>query len=151
MIVMCIASGITAYIIDRLDGLHYSHPAIGYWNAFACFLTSIVTGEVLLRLHQTLREKQKANEELQHALTHLEASTLEIRKLQDGLQTICAWTNRIKVRDQWMTPDQFLSTQLHLNLTHGISPEALQGLNKDDLSLFPFSVRELKQGAPPAA
>jgi hypothetical protein len=61
---------------------------------------------------------------LQKALDELKQSTEEIRKLQNGLQVVCAWTKQIRVGDKWMTPDEFLSTQLHLKITHGMSPAA---------------------------
>jgi hypothetical protein len=128
MVAMAIVCGLTAFVVDRLDGYEYANPGIDYWNAFTCFVISMVTGLILARLRQTLLERKQANEELQSALTKLEASTLEIRKLQGGLQTICAWTKRIKVGDEWMTPDEFLSTQLHIKLSHGISPEAYEDM-----------------------
>lgn len=131
LITMSIASGLTAFVVDEFDGYSYSHPAIGYWNAFTCFLISIVTGWILFHLRETLLERKAANEELREALEKLEASTMEIRKLQTGLQTICAWTNRIQVGDEWMTPDEFLSSQLHLKLTHGISPEAYREMARN--------------------
>jgi hypothetical protein len=121
-----IASGVTAFIVDELDGAEYSHPGIGYWNGFTCIVISIVTGLVLARLRQTLIEQKAANERLRDALERLEASTVEIRKLQSGLQTVCAWTKQIKVGDQWMSPDEYLSTQLHLTISHGISQEAAE-------------------------
>jgi hypothetical protein len=133
MIGMSAVSGFTAYVVDVLDGAEFSHPGIGYWNAFTCFVLSIVTGLVLSRLKGTLLERKEANEELRTALERLEASTVEIRKLQDGLQVVCAWTKRLKVGDTWMTPDEFLSTQLHLKLSHGISPEAVEELHKSAL------------------
>jgi hypothetical protein len=64
------------------------------------------------------------NLDLQQALDELKRSTEEIRKLQNGLQVVCAWTKQIKVGDQWMTPDEFLSSQLHLKISHGMSPAA---------------------------
>jgi hypothetical protein len=79
---------------------------------------------LLHRLKRTLEERSRANQDLQKALEDLKSSTEEIRKLQNGLQVVCAWTKRIKVGEQWMTPDEFLSTQLHLKLSHGMSPEA---------------------------
>ncbi len=130
MIMMSVTSGLTAFLVDEFDGYEYSHPAIGYWNAFTCFVISIVTGWILFRLRKTLVEREVANEELRIALEKLEASTLEIRKLQSGLQTVCAWTNKIQVGDKWMTADEFLSSQLHLNLTHGISPDAYREMAK---------------------
>ncbi|HSJ03131.1 MAG TPA: hypothetical protein VK956_11795 [Verrucomicrobium sp.] len=68
---------------------------------------------------------------MKKALAGLEASTTEIRKLQEGLQVVCAWTKWIKVGEVWMTPDEFLTTQLHLKLSHGISPEACQKMTKE--------------------
>ena len=131
MIIMSVASGFTAFIVDELDGAEYSHPGIGYWNGFTCFVISIITGLVLTRLKQTLADRTKAIDELREALEKLEASTVEIRKLQSGLQTVCAWTKQIKVGEKWMSPDEFLSTQLHLTLSHGISPEGVEELNKE--------------------
>lgn len=131
MIVMSFASGITAFVADEFDGYAYSHPGIQYWNGFTCLVISLVAGLVLSRLKRTLTERKLANERLRSALGRLEASTLEIRKLQSGLQTVCAWTKRIKVGEEWMTPDDFLSTQLHLKLTHGISPNAYRELHHE--------------------
>ncbi len=58
-------------------------------------------------------------------------STVQIRKLQSGLQTVCAWTKQIKVGEKWMTPEEFLRSQLHLDLTHGISPQAFREMAQD--------------------
>jgi K+-sensing histidine kinase KdpD len=121
---MSIASGITCWFVDSLSSHAYSNFMFQYWNSFTCFLISIVTGLLLHRLQQTLRERNRMNHDLQQALEELKRSMQEIIKLQNGLQVVCAWTQRIKVGDQWMTPDEFLSTQLHLKLTHGVSPEA---------------------------
>ena len=38
MIAMCVASGVAALVVEKLDGYEYSSPAIGYWNAFTCCL-----------------------------------------------------------------------------------------------------------------
>jgi len=127
---MSIGSGCTAFVADQFDGYSYSHPGIAYWNAFTCLLLSLVTGVALARLRTTLNERKKANEELRRALARLQDSTAEIRKLQSGLQVVCAWTKRLKVGEVWMTPDEFLSTQLHLRLSHGISPEAFEEIVK---------------------
>lgn len=126
MIAMSVICGVTALIVDKLDGYAYRNPNIEYWNAGTCFLICFVTGWLLCRLRFILSEKQTANEKLRMALEKLEASTSEIRRLQGGLQIVCAWTNRIKVGEQWLSPEEFLRTQLHLELTHGISPEAFR-------------------------
>jgi hypothetical protein len=73
---------------------------------------------------------------LEQALDEVRASHEEIEKLRGGLLTICAWTKRIKHDGRWMSVDEFLATHLHLNLTHGISEEAMQN-----------AIAELKEGA----
>jgi hypothetical protein len=128
---MAIMSGLTALLVDHFDGYEYSHPLIEYWNAFTCFVISISIGWVLSRLRQTLSERKAANQELRSALARLEASTAEIRKLQAGLQTVCAWTNKIQVGEEWVTAEEFLKTQLHLEITHGMSPEAFREMGKN--------------------
>jgi short subunit fatty acids transporter len=129
VVLMCIASGVASWLMDI--GHPYSQAMFQFWNAFASFAICVVTGLLVHRLKHTLEERKRVNNDLQKALEELERSTEEIRKLQSGLQVVCAWTNRIKVGDQWMTPDEFLSTQLHLNLTHGMSPEAYRELEQE--------------------
>jgi hypothetical protein len=111
---MSIASGFAAFVVDAIDGHSYSHFMIQYWNSFTCVLISIITGLLLLRLKRTLEDRKRMNVDLRQALEELKRSTEEIRKLQSGLQIVCAWTKQITVGDCWMTPDEFLSTQLHL-------------------------------------
>ncbi len=121
-----LSSGFASWYVDRLSGHLYSNGLVEYWNAFMCFLISAVTGWLVLRLRRNLAERTRMNIELQKTVEDLQRSTEQIRQLQNGLQVVCAWTHRIKVGDQWMSPEQFLRTQLHLNLTHGMSPEACQ-------------------------
>ena len=123
---MSTASAIAAWLVDMLSGHAYSHYAFQFWNSFTCFVISLVTGLLLLRLKHTLKEREQMNSNLKNALEELKRSTEEIRKLQNGLQVVCAWTHRIKVGEQWMAPDEFLSTQLHMKLSHGMSPEAIR-------------------------
>ncbi len=42
----------------------------------------------------------------------------------EDLLTICAWSQKIRIEDTWMTYEEFLVKKLGLTLTHGISPEA---------------------------
>jgi hypothetical protein len=118
--------GIGYWITDRLSGHTYSHESFRVWNSFNRFAVLLIVGLVILRLRLALNEKERINAELKKSLEELSRSTEEIRKLQSGLQTVCAWTKRIKVGEQWVTPEEFLRDQLHLKLTHSISPEASQ-------------------------
>lgn len=131
VVLMSLAGGVATWLMDWLAGKPYSHFMIHYWNSFTCLAVCLITGLILHRLKRVLSERTQANDELRRALEELERSTQEIRKLQNGLQVVCAWTKQIKVGDQWMTPDEFLSTQLHLKISHGISPEALRAVEAD--------------------
>lgn len=124
---MAAVSGVAAYVVDVIDGYEFSHPGIGYWNALTCFIISSVTGIVLSRLKDSFEAQARMNQQLREALDQLEKSTREIRKLQNGLQTICAWTKKIQVGDSWMNSDEFFSKVLGLEVSHGMSPEALEG------------------------
>jgi len=131
ILLMSIASGLATWLMDQLSGHSYSHFMFQYWNSFTCLLISLVTGLLLHRLKQTLAERTQMNQDLKRALEELKQSTEEIRKLQSGLQVVCAWTKQIKVGDQWVTPDEFLRTQLHLKISHGMSPEGSQEFLKE--------------------
>jgi hypothetical protein len=127
---MSIASGVVSWRIDMLGGHLYSSDTVQYWNGFTCFLISLVTGLLLHRIKVVLTRSNQMSRDLQKSLADLEASTEEIRKLQAGLVVACAWNKQIQVGDRWMTPEEFLTTHLHLTITHGISPEGVLELDK---------------------
>ena len=52
------------------------------------------------------------------------------QELQNQPQVVCAWTNRIKVNDEWITITEFLSKHLHVPVSHGISPDAMEQMLK---------------------
>ena len=54
----------------------------------------------------------------------------EIRRLRAGLLKVCAWTKRIEVDGRWVSIEEFLSQHLHLQLTHGMSEEAVRLFGK---------------------
>ncbi len=131
IISMSAAGGISSLIADSMGGHQYTSPVILYVNGLTCFAICLITGLLLQRLKRTLREREQMNQTLQKALEDLKASTEEIRKLQNGLQVVCAWTKQIKVGDKWMTPEEFFHDQLHLKISHGMSPEAEKKFDRE--------------------
>jgi hypothetical protein len=123
-------SGVSLFIVDKLDGHPYSREAFRYWNSFMCFAAFALIGLVVYRLRLALHKEQHARQELAAALADLNHSTERIRHLQTNLQVVCAWTKRIRVDGQWIPLDQFLAKELHLSISHGISPEALEEIKK---------------------
>ena len=112
-----VISAVCWFYSDLLSGHHYPYESYRYWNAFISFVPFAVVGLILNRLKSSLNEQRRMHQELSR-------STEEIRKLQDHLQVVCSWTKRIEVDGKWVPIDEFLSKQLHLKFTHGISPEA---------------------------
>lgn len=58
-----------------------------------------------------------------------EAAT-QIMQLRKSLLKVCAWTKRIQINERWIPVDEFLRDYLHLKLTHGMSVEGRQFLEK---------------------
>ena len=50
----------------------------------------------------------------------------EIKRLRRGLLKVCAWTKRIEVDGRWVSIEEFLTDVLQLQLTHGMSEEAVR-------------------------
>jgi GAF domain-containing protein len=49
----------------------------------------------------------------------------------DHLVTVCAWTRKILVEDEWLTFEEFLNRKLGYGVTHGIHPDAIEELFKE--------------------
>ncbi len=125
--VFCMAfiSGLSWYVADLVSDHQYSHQSFRYWDTLICFLALALFGFVLQRLRHSLSEEVLARQELDKTLTELRRSTEEVRKLQSQLQVVCAWTKRINVEGKWLALDEFLANTLHIPVSHGISPQAL--------------------------
>ena len=63
-------------------------------------------------------------------LERLARADAEIRRLRRGLLKVCAWTKRIEVDGRWISIEDFLSHYLELQLTHGMSEEAVRLFGK---------------------
>ena len=126
VLLLALVSGVCWVLADYGSGHHYSHPIYQFWNGFICFASFAAFGLVLQRLKTSFDEQARDKEELTKALDELKSSAGEIQKLRKELQVVCAWTNRIRVEGQWMTLSEFLTHSLHLNVSHGISPEAMK-------------------------
>jgi K+-sensing histidine kinase KdpD len=136
-----VIAGLAWGYVDLNSGHEYSHWGIWYWNTVISFASFLVLGLVLQRLRRNLKEQQRAREELEQALAELRQSTAEAQNLQKQLQVVCAWTHRIRIEGKWMTFEEFLRNHLHVQLSHGISPEAMEK----------FAREIAEQGRPPAA
>jgi hypothetical protein len=127
---MAVLSGVSWFLVDKLSGHIYPHEGIRYWNGIICFIAFAVVGLIVVRLRWINAEQIRVREQLVRTLEDLNRSTEEIRKLQNHLQVVCAWTKRIRINDEWVDMDKFLADNLQIPISHGISPEALEEFKK---------------------
>jgi hypothetical protein len=69
-----------------------------------------------------------SRKESERQLTEAAAQITQLRK---SLLKVCAWTKRIQIDGRWIPVDEFLRDHLHLKLTHGMSVEGRQLLEKE--------------------
>ncbi len=130
VLTMATLSGVSWFLVDTLSGHRYSHEGVRYWNSFICFLAFATIGIVIQRLKRSSDREAQARRDLEKAYLELQRSTEEIRKVQGQLQVVCAWTKRIHVDDKWLSLDEFLKQKLGVNVSHGISPEAMEEVKR---------------------
>jgi len=105
-------------MVDWLSGHHYANVWLRYLDGFTYILAFAIVGLLVQRLRQSLRRSERALEEAR-------ISSEEVRKLQSRHQVVCAWTKRIEVDGEWLSLEMFLARKFNVEITHGISPEAL--------------------------
>ena len=125
VLVVALLCGLTWGGVDFYVGHPYSSRIYWCWNIFINFSSFLILGLVVQSLRHNAKEQTRARRELEKALADLRQSAVEIEKLKNQLQVVCAWSKRIRVEGKWMTFEEFLKDHLHINLSHGISPEAM--------------------------
>ncbi|HEY5909236.1 MAG TPA: hypothetical protein VJA21_01385 [Verrucomicrobiae bacterium] len=129
-LLMAALAGLSWLATDWLSGHQYSQAWLRYWDGFVCFLAFAILGLLMFRWQRSLDQERRARKELAEALEAVSRSNEEVRKLQSQLQVVCAWTKRINIDGKWMPLDEFLSSKLNVQISHGISPEASAELTK---------------------
>ena len=131
VVVSAFVGSLTWGYADIRAGHHYTNQAYWYWNILVNFTSLLILGLVLKSLRDHQKKQAHARRDLEQALADLLQSAAEVQKLQGQLQVVCAWTKRLRVDGRWLTFDEFLQEHLHVKLSHGISPEALDELFKE--------------------
>ena len=85
-----------------------------------------VLNSTFARLEEAFKLQNRKKMELSDVLEKVRRTSQEIQTLQAQLQVVCAWTKRIKVEGRWVPLDQFLAEKLHVKISHGMSPEAVE-------------------------
>jgi PAS domain S-box-containing protein len=104
--------------------LHKSGAIV--WGLLSVSLVCDDAGKPLFFISQI--QDITARKESEEKLARADA---EIKRLRRGLLKVCAWTKRIEVDGRWVSIEEFLSQYLQLQLTHGMSDEAVRLFGKE--------------------
>ena len=110
-------------------------------NVFMC--VSIGTG---LFLAAASANERRFEAEQARLIAKLQSADAQVSRLEEFV-TFCAWSGRVRWKDQWVSVETFLSERYNLNISHGISDEAMKRILTD--AGVPLPGRLLR-GDPPA-
>ena len=96
-----------------------------YLNVFmtVCLGTSLF-------LAAAMGQQRRFEAEQQRLIDELEAKANQVRRMKEFV-TFCAWTGRVRWKDEWVSVEQFLYERYNVSVSHGISAEALARLMQD--------------------
>ena len=76
-----------------------------------------------------MSQQRKFEKEQARLIAELRETAEHVRRLKEFV-TFCAWTGRVRWHDQWISVEQFLHERFGLNVSHGISEEAIAMLQR---------------------
>lgn len=123
--------------VDGISPGAYSAPWVALWNATARGLSFVLIALLVSALCEQQEKQAAINERLRKSIEETEKSAARIRELQNELQLICSWTNRIRSEGRWMRFEEFMQKNFHMKFTHGISEEAIQKMGDDFTTSLP--------------
>ena len=98
---------------------------IFYLNVFM----GVCVGTALF-LAAAMGESRRFEAEQARLIAELKTSVEQVRRLEEFV-TFCAWTGRVRWHDQWVSVETFLRERYNLNISHGISDDAIADFLKD--------------------
>lgn len=126
----------------------------GFFNTVAGFALICVVNAIVLAALTVLtasvldtqeKAKRLAQQEKERLLKELQASTEDLRELQRGFVTVCAWTRRVLDGGKWVEFEEFLQNHLRLRFSHGMSAEAAEVMRHEiDVMKATGSIPDLK-------
>jgi len=128
-LVMAAACAIVWFVVDAWL-IRHTDVLFEVWNSGIRLAAFLILAVTLSRLRQAKDRLEHQNIQLRETLARVEATTVEAKRLGEQVQTVCAWTKRIKDEGKWVSFEDFLGKHYGLRFTHGISGEAMRDLEK---------------------
>src|SRR5471032_1644692 len=83
-----------------------------------------------LFLAAAMGQERRFEAEQARLIAELQSASNQVSRLEEFV-TFCAWTGRVRWKEQWVSVEKFLHERYNLNITHGVSEEALTALLKE--------------------
>jgi hypothetical protein len=125
------AATLTWALGDNIAEISYSSPWFALWNAGARAFSFVLIALLVSALCAQKERLAVTNQRLQDAIKQSELLSARLAELQNDLQVICSWTNRIRSEGRWMRFEEFMQRNFSLSFTHGISEEAAAQIKGD--------------------
>lgn len=123
-VIMALCCAVCWHVVDFAGNHPYSHAWYGVWNSGLRLVSFLILALALAKIREERQRLDSMNERLRVTVSDLENSLVQVRKMQKQIQLVCAWTNRIKHQGRWVKFEEFLSSNLQLKFSHGMSEEA---------------------------
>ena len=110
----------------------HAGPFQGEWTGAQMVYLNVFMGVCLgtaLFLSAALAQQRHSEVEQARLISQLGAAASQVERLEQFV-TFCAWTGRVRWKDQWVSVETFLHECYNVNVSHGISDEALTTLMK---------------------
>jgi len=103
---------------------------VDFWNLGVwCVAYSTVAG-LVFQVRRKFEEQIILNLKLNQLIAEQEKLLSDVRRLQDDVLVMCAWSHKIKDHEKWISLEEFLDKHFNLKTSHGISPEELEKIQK---------------------
>jgi len=112
--------------------LAHAGPFQGDWTGAEMVYLNVFMGVCLgtaLFLSAALAQQRRFEDEQADLIAKLSATASQVQRLEEFV-TFCAWSGRVHWKDEWVSVDRFLHERYNVNISHGISEEALTSLLK---------------------
>ncbi len=98
-----------------------------YLNVFmgVCIGTAVFLTAAMGQQHKFEAEQSKLIDQLRD-------TSAQVKKLEDFV-IFCAWTGRVQWKEKWISVEQFLQERFNVNVSHGISDEAMAAVRRSML------------------
>lgn len=110
----------------------HAGPFQGVWTGAEIVYLNVFMGVTLgtaLFLSAALAQQKHFEAVQSRLIAELSASANQVKRLEEFV-TFCAWSGRVRWKDQWVSVDTFLHECYNVSISHGISEEALTTLLK---------------------